>query len=42
VKVDEKTLPKTGDITSLSLSLAGIICLSFGILFFIKRKKKIV
>ncbi|EHK2451011.1 LapB repeat-containing protein [Listeria monocytogenes] len=42
VKVDEKTLPKTGDITSLSLSLAGIICLSFGILFFIKRKKKTV
>lgn len=42
VKVDEKTLPKTGDITSLSLLLAGIICLSFGILFFIKRKKKTV
>lgn len=40
VKVVEKQLPKTGDITSLSLSLAGIVCLSFGILFFIKRKKK--
>ncbi|MCD2210556.1 lmo0331 family class 1 internalin [Listeria monocytogenes] len=42
VKVVEKQLPKTGDITSLSLSLAGIVCLSFGILFFIKRKKKTV
>ncbi|EIJ8086083.1 LapB repeat-containing protein [Listeria monocytogenes] len=42
VKVVEKQLPKTGDITSLSLSLAGIFCLSFGILFFIKRKKKTV
>ncbi|EAW7092929.1 LPXTG cell wall anchor domain-containing protein [Listeria monocytogenes] len=42
VKVVEKKLPKTGDITSLSLSLAGIVCLSFGILFFIKRKKKTV
>ncbi|EDN9506018.1 lmo0331 family class 1 internalin [Listeria monocytogenes] len=40
VKVVEKQLPKTGDITSLSLLLAGIVCLSFGILFFIKRKKK--
>ncbi|EAG6619069.1 lmo0331 family class 1 internalin [Listeria monocytogenes] len=40
VKVVEKQLPKTGDITSLSLSLAGIVCLSFGILFFIKKKKK--
>ncbi|HAC3175632.1 TPA_asm: LPXTG cell wall anchor domain-containing protein [Listeria innocua] len=40
VKIVEKQLPKTGDITSLSLSLAGIVCLSFGILFFIKRKKK--
>lgn len=42
VKVVEKQLPKTGDITSLSLLLAGIVCLSFGILFFIKRKKKTV
>ncbi|EBI2479853.1 LPXTG cell wall anchor domain-containing protein [Listeria monocytogenes] len=42
VKVVEKGLPKTGDITSLGLSLAGIVCLSFGILFFIKRKKKTV
>ncbi|EPT7269771.1 lmo0331 family class 1 internalin [Listeria monocytogenes] len=42
VKVVEKQLPKTGDITSLSLSFAGIVCLSFGILFFIKRKKKTV
>ncbi|HBM3603586.1 TPA: LapB repeat-containing protein [Listeria innocua] len=42
VKVVEKQLPKTGDITSLSLSLAGIVCLSFGILFFIKRKRKTV
>ncbi|TYV62847.1 lmo0331 family class 1 internalin [Listeria monocytogenes] len=42
MKVVEKQLPKTGDITSLSLSLAGIVCLSFGILFFIKRKKKTV
>ncbi|MCV44668.1 LPXTG cell wall anchor domain-containing protein [Listeria monocytogenes] len=42
VQVVEKQLPKTGDITSLSLSLAGIVCLSFGILFFIKRKKKTV
>lgn len=42
VKIVEKQLPKTGDITSLSLSLAGIVCLSFGILFFIKRKKKTV
>ncbi|MBC1378507.1 LapB repeat-containing protein [Listeria innocua] len=41
-KVVENGLPKTGDITSLSLSLAGIVCLSFGILFFIKRKKKTV
>ncbi|EPR3043883.1 lmo0331 family class 1 internalin [Listeria monocytogenes] len=40
VKVVEKQLPKTGDITSLSLLLAGIVCLSFGILFLIKRKKK--
>ncbi|EAD0722439.1 LapB repeat-containing protein [Listeria monocytogenes] len=42
VKVVEKQLPKTGDITSLSLLLAGIVCLSFGILFLIKRKKKTV
>ncbi|MBC6137157.1 LapB repeat-containing protein [Listeria innocua] len=42
VKVVEKGLPKTGDITSLSVLLAGIVCLSFGILFFIKRKKKTV
>ncbi|HAA6420253.1 TPA_asm: cell surface protein [Listeria monocytogenes] len=42
VKVVEKGLPKTGDITSLGLALAGIVCLSFGILFFIKRKKKTV
>ncbi|EHR7112156.1 LapB repeat-containing protein [Listeria monocytogenes] len=42
VKIVEKQLPKTGDITSLSLSLAGIVCLSFGILFFIQRKKKTV
>lgn len=29
-------LLKIGDIISLSLLLVGIICLSFGILFFIK------